>query len=55
MKVGERSLVMMRAFNAREGIDAQPGQAARRRPTSALKGGPTDGFAVGKEEFETGA
>jgi aldehyde:ferredoxin oxidoreductase len=52
MKVGERSLVMMRAFNAREGI-ARTQDKLPPKSFIGLKGGTTDGFAVGKEEFET--
>ena len=51
IKVGERSLNMMRVFNAREGVsknrDTLPPKAF-----VPLKGGPTDGDAVDKEEFE---
>ena len=51
MQVGERSLNMMRVFNAREGV----GKNRDTLPPKAyvpLTGGPTDGDAVDKEEFE---
>jgi len=50
MKVGERSLNMMRAFNAREGFtraeDTLPPKLFK-----PLSGGPSDGVAVSKEEM----
>ena len=51
MKVGERSLNMMRVFNAREGI-AKNRDVLPPKAFVPLKGGPTDGVAVDKEEFE---
>ena len=51
LRVGERRLNMLRAFNAREGI----GREADRLPKKlfqALKGGPTDGVALTEEEIE---
>ncbi len=50
MKVGERSLNMMRAFNAREGFTS----AEDKLPPKLFKplsGGPTDGVAVSEEEM----
>ena len=51
MKVGERSLNMMRVFNAREGFTS----ADDRLPDKLFKplsGGPSDGARFTKEEFE---
>ena len=50
IKVGERALNMMRAFNAREGFTAADDKLPSKlyRP---LKGGPSDGVAVGREEM----
>jgi len=52
MKVGERRLNLLRAFNAREGVGAEADTlpAKIREP---LQGGPTDGVAVTTQEFET--
>jgi aldehyde:ferredoxin oxidoreductase len=51
MKVGERSLNMMRVFNVREGFDARH-DILPPKVYVPLKGGATDGVAVDKEEFE---
>ncbi|MBM4457067.1 MAG: aldehyde ferredoxin oxidoreductase family protein [Chloroflexi bacterium] len=51
MKVGERRINLMRAFNARDGVGAE----ADVLPAKLLKplvGGPSDGVAVPLEEFE---
>ncbi len=51
MKVGERRLNLMRAFNARENVGAE----ADTKPAKllvALQGGPTDGIVVTDEELE---
>jgi len=51
MKVGERRLNLMRAFNAREGV----GKEADTKPAKLLvplQGGPTDGVVVTDEELE---
>ena len=51
MKVGERRLNLMRAFNARENV----GTEADTKPDKllvALQGGPTDGVVVTDEELE---
>ncbi|HIE57999.1 MAG TPA: aldehyde:ferredoxin oxidoreductase [Anaerolineales bacterium] len=52
LKVGERRLNMMRAFNARDGIgrDADTLPPKMFRP---LKGGPSEGIALTKEEIES--
>jgi aldehyde:ferredoxin oxidoreductase len=52
MKVGERRLNMLRAFNAREGVGAE----ADRVPVKLLyplEGGRSDGLGVGLDEVET--
>ncbi len=51
MKVGERRLNMLRAFNAREGAGAEV-DTLPPKLTIPLKGGATDGYAVTREEFE---
>ncbi|MBE7468482.1 MAG: aldehyde ferredoxin oxidoreductase family protein [Anaerolineales bacterium] len=51
--VGERRLNMLRAFNAREGIDREHDKLAEKMFKKALKGGPSDGIAVDREQFET--
>jgi len=51
MKVGERRLNLMRAFNAREGV----GKQADTKPAkllAPLQGGPTDGVIVTDDELE---
>ena len=53
VRVGERSLNMMRVFNAREGIDVNR-DTLPAKCYIPLTGGPTDGVAVDKEEFERG-
>lgn len=51
LTVGERRVNMMRMFNAREGIDSSQDTLSKKffKP---LKGGPTDGLKVDKNEFE---
>ena len=51
MKVGERCMNMMRAFNIREGFTAQDDRLPERfhQPLAA---GPLKGFKLGKEKFE---
>jgi aldehyde:ferredoxin oxidoreductase len=51
MKVGERRLNLLRAFNAREGIDRQADKLPKKM-FKALTGGPSDGVAVGQEEVD---
>jgi aldehyde:ferredoxin oxidoreductase len=51
-KVGERSLNMMRAFNAREDI-SRDRDTLPPKMFVPLKGGPTDGVVVDQDEFET--
>lgn len=50
LKVGERSINMMRAFNAREGFTSKDDQLPEKM-YQPLQGGPTDGVAVDKNEF----
>ena len=52
MKVGERRLTLMRAFNAREGMGRDADKLPKKL-SQALVGGPTDGVAVTEEELET--
>jgi aldehyde:ferredoxin oxidoreductase len=52
MKVGERRLNLLRAFNAREGVGAEA-DTLPRKLTVPLTGGASDGVAVTDEEFET--
>jgi aldehyde:ferredoxin oxidoreductase len=51
MKVGERRLNLMRAFNAREGLDRDADRLPKKLH-KALKGGPSDGIAVTEKEVE---
>jgi len=51
LAVGERRVNMMRMFNAREGIDSSHDTLSKKFFKS-LKGGPTDGWKVDKNEFE---
>ncbi len=52
MEVGRRRLNMLRAFNAREGIDRRADTLPRRFFKEALKGGKTDGVQLNEEELE---
>jgi len=51
MKVGERRLNLLRAFNAREGVGAEA-DTVPPKLFLPLQGGPTDGVAVTVEEVE---
>ncbi len=51
-RVGERRVNLMRAFNAREGVGREADRLPDRVFDEPLKGGPSDGVAVGREEFE---
>lgn len=51
MKVGERRLNLLRAFNAREGVGSEA-DTLPEKLTVPLEGGPTDGVAVDREEWE---
>ena len=50
-KVGERRLNMMRAFNAREGIDRQA-DVLPEKLFKPLKGGASDGWQLDRDEVE---
>ncbi|MCB0163072.1 MAG: aldehyde ferredoxin oxidoreductase family protein [Anaerolineae bacterium] len=52
MTVGERRLNMLRAFNAREGIDREQDKLPEKMFKKALKGGQSDGFKVDRAQFE---
>jgi aldehyde:ferredoxin oxidoreductase len=51
-KLGERRLNMMRAFNAREGIDRKDDKLPEKFFKQALKGGTSDGWKLDQAEFE---
>ena len=51
MKVGERRLNLLRAFNAREGVGAEA-DTVPHKLLVPLQGGPSDGVAVTAEEVE---
>ncbi len=50
--VGERRLNMMRAFNAREGLDRKA-DTLPEKMFKPLKGGPSDGWKLDRDEFES--
>jgi aldehyde:ferredoxin oxidoreductase len=52
LAVGERRLNMLRAFNAQEGFDREQDKLAEKMFKKALKGGPSDGIAVDRQQFE---
>jgi aldehyde:ferredoxin oxidoreductase len=52
LTVGERRLNMMRAFNAREGINRNQDILSEKFFQKALKGGPSDSWKVDKTEWE---
>jgi len=54
LRVGERRLNMLRAFNAREGIDREQDRLPEKMFKKALQGGPTDGIKLDRAEFEAG-
>jgi aldehyde:ferredoxin oxidoreductase len=51
MKVGERRLNMMRAFNAREGIGRAADTLPDRFFDRPLQGGPSDGYVLDRDEW----
>jgi aldehyde:ferredoxin oxidoreductase len=51
-QVGERRLNMLRAFNAREGIDREHDKLPGKMFKKALVGGPSDGIQVDREQLE---
>lgn len=52
LEVGERRLNMLRAFNAREGIDRNEDKLPEKMFARALKGGKSDGLQVEREQFD---
>jgi aldehyde:ferredoxin oxidoreductase len=54
LQVGERRLNMLRAFNAREGIDRSQDTLPEKMFKKALKGGSTEGIKVDRAQFEAG-
>jgi aldehyde:ferredoxin oxidoreductase len=53
-RLGERRLNLLRAFNAREGLDRNQDTLPEKFFKKALKGGASDGFILDREEFERG-
>lgn len=53
LEIGERRLNMMRAFNARDGIDREQDKLPEKMFKKALKGGKSDGLKVDRDQFET--
>lgn len=52
-RLGERRVNMMRAFNARENLDRRQDTLPDKFFTKALQGGPSDGWKLDREEYET--
>jgi len=52
MKLGERRVNMLRAFNAREGIGREADTLPEKFFTIPLKGGPSDGYVVDRKEWQ---
>lgn len=52
LEIGERRLVMMKLFNAREGFDAKDDTLPTKFFNQPLKGGASDGVFVDKTEFD---
>ncbi len=52
LKVGERRLNMLRAFNSREGIGRESDTLPKKMFKRPLKGGRSDGYVLNKEEWE---
>ena len=52
LTVGERRINMMRAFNAREGIDSSQDRLPEKFFKKTLSGGPTNGWKIDRAEFE---
>jgi aldehyde:ferredoxin oxidoreductase len=51
-EVGERRLNLLRAFNAREGLDRTQDTMPEKMFKKALKGGPSDGIKLDRDQFE---
>lgn len=52
MRVGERRLNLLRAFNAREGIGREADTLPKKLFKPLLGGGPTEGLKIEREEFQ---
>ncbi|MDM8521395.1 aldehyde ferredoxin oxidoreductase family protein [Anaerolineales bacterium HSG6] len=52
LTIGERRVNMLRAFNARDGIDREQDQLPAKMFKKALKNGPTAGLKLDRAEFE---
>jgi aldehyde:ferredoxin oxidoreductase len=52
LKIGERRLNMLRAFNAREGVGREADTLPKRIYDEPLKGGASDGVSVTRQEVE---
>jgi aldehyde:ferredoxin oxidoreductase len=52
-RIGERRLNLMRAFNAREGVGRERDTLPKRLFDQPLKGGPSEGVFITREELET--
>jgi len=53
MSLGERRTNMMRVFNAREGFNRSQDTLPKKFFINALKGGPSQGLKIDRQEFET--
>ena len=53
LELGERRLNLMRMFNAREGFDCAQDTLPEKFFQKPLKGGPTEGWKIDRDEFET--
>lgn len=53
MSLGERRTNMMRVFNAREGFNRSQDTLPQKFFINALKGGPSQGLKIDRQEFET--
>jgi len=51
-RIGERRLNLLRLFNAREGVGRERDTLPRRLFDEPLKGGPSDGVSIARDEFE---
>ncbi|WP_167506035.1 aldehyde ferredoxin oxidoreductase family protein [Desulfosediminicola flagellatus] len=52
LTIGERRVNLMRAFNAREGADYKLDTVPEKFITKGLKGGPTDGVKIDREQLQ---
>jgi aldehyde:ferredoxin oxidoreductase len=51
-RIGERRLNLLRLFNAREGVGRERDTLPKRLFDEPLKGGPSDGVSIARDEFE---